>query len=64
MGYGIVTGQYEYRPERTSYRNVRRVRWERSGNWKCKSQYSLKNVNGPDAIPDTVRYLTDLIGRL
>lgn len=43
VGYGLITGDYEYRPERATYRNVRRVRWERRGNWKCKPLFAVKD---------------------
>jgi 5-methylcytosine-specific restriction protein B len=62
VGYGIVTGNYEYRPERTSYRHVRRVRWERRGNWKGKSLFAVKTLTDFSRYPDVVKYLTDLIG--
>lgn len=63
MGYGIVTGPYEYRPDRASYRNVRRVRWERRGNWKCKNQiFATKTLTDLTPYPGAVKYLTDLIG--
>jgi hypothetical protein len=63
VGYGIVTGEYEYRPERTTYRNVRRVRWERRGNWKVKEPiFAVKTLTDLTRYPDAVQYLTDLIG--
>jgi 5-methylcytosine-specific restriction protein B len=62
VGYGIVTGDYEYRPERANYRNVRRVRWERRGNWKSKPFFAVKTLTDWTPYPDTVQYITDLIG--
>jgi 5-methylcytosine-specific restriction protein B len=62
VGYGIVTGGYEYRPERTTYRNVRRVRWERRGNWKCKPVFAVKTLTDFTSYPETVQYLIELIG--
>lgn len=38
VGYGTVTGEYEYRPGRGEYHHVRTVRWERKGNWRCPKQ--------------------------
>ena len=35
VGYGVVTGKYEYRPDRGYYKNVRTVRWDGRGVWKC-----------------------------
>lgn len=34
LGRGVVTGEYEYRPERAEYHNIRRVRWESEGDWE------------------------------
>ncbi len=63
VGYGIVTGPYEYRPDRSNYRNVRRVRWERRGNWKCKNQiFATKTLTDLTPYPGAVQYLTELIG--
>ena len=62
VGYGIVTGDYEYRPERTTYRSVRQVRWERRGNWKCKPLFAVKTLTDFTRYPDSVQYLTNLIG--
>ena len=36
IGYGIVTGGYEYRTEFPEYRNVRAVNWQKSGEWTEK----------------------------
>jgi hypothetical protein len=63
VGYGIITGEYEYRPERAPYPNIRRVRWERRGNWKCAEQiFAVKTLTDLTRFPDSVRYLTNLIG--
>jgi 5-methylcytosine-specific restriction protein B len=62
IGYGIITGEYEFRPERATYRNVRRVRWESRGNWKCRQVFAVKALTDFTPYPDTVQYLMDLIG--
>lgn len=62
VGYGTVIGEYEFRPERASYRNVRGVRWERRGNWKSKPVFAVKTLTDFTRSRDTVRYVTDLIG--
>jgi hypothetical protein len=62
VGYGVVTGEYEYRPERTAYQNVRRVRWERRGNWKSKPVFAVKTLTDFTSYPETVQYLIELIG--
>jgi hypothetical protein len=62
VGYGTVTGDYDFQPERSTYRNVRKVRWERRGNWKSNPVFAVKTLTDFTAYHDTVRYLTDLIG--
>jgi 5-methylcytosine-specific restriction enzyme B len=62
VGYGIVIGDYQFRPERATYRNVRNVRWESRGNWKSKPVFGVKTLTDFTPYHDTVRYLTDLIG--
>ncbi len=62
VGYGAVIGQYEFRAERSTYRNVRQVRWERWGNWKSKLVFAVKTLTDFTPYQDTVHYLTKLIG--
>ena len=62
VGYGTMIGQYEFRPERTTYRNVRQVRWERRGHWKSKPLFAVKTLTDFTPFQDTVNYLTELIG--
>jgi len=62
VGYGIVIGDYEFQSERPTYRNVRKVRWERRGNWKSKPVFAVKTLTNFTSYHDTVRYLTELIG--
>lgn len=62
IGYGTVIGEYEFRPERATYRNVRQVRWERRGNWQSKPVFSAKTLTDFTPFHDTVRYLAELIG--
>ena len=62
VGYGIVTGEYEYRPERSTYRHVRRVRWERRGHWRSKPVFAVKTLTDFTPYKETVQYIIDLIG--
>ena len=62
VGYGIVIGDYEYRPERPSYRHVRQVRWERRGSWKCEPIFAVKTLTDFTRFPEEVEYLLGLIG--
>jgi 5-methylcytosine-specific restriction enzyme B len=49
IGMGVVEGEYEYRPERSDYHHVRKVRWEKQGIWEL-----------PQGLNLTVKTLTDL----
>ena len=41
LAIGTVTGEYEHRPERSEYKNVRTVRWETEGPWAVPEAASL-----------------------
>jgi 5-methylcytosine-specific restriction protein B len=62
VGYGTIIGGYEFRPERSTYRNVRKVRWERRGNWKSKPIFVVKTLTDFTPYRDKIKYLTDLMG--
>ncbi len=62
VGYGTVIGGYEFRHDRSAYRNVRKIRWERRGDWKSKPLFPAKTLTDFTLYHDTVRYLTDLMG--
>jgi hypothetical protein len=62
VGYGIVTGDYEFRFDRSTYRNIRRVRWERRGNWKSDPVFAAKTLTDWTRFPDTIESLMNLIG--
>ncbi len=64
VGYGVVTGDYEYREDRAQFKHVRRVRWEQRGNWKCKPLFPVKTLIDFTPYPEVVQDLTALIGRL
>ncbi len=46
IGYGIVTGDYEYRSDRTHFKNVRAVRWEGRGTWESPAPLAVKALTG------------------
>jgi 5-methylcytosine-specific restriction protein B len=62
VGYGIVIGDYEFQPDKPTYRNLRKVRWERRGNWKSKPVFAVKTLTDFTWDNETVQYLTELIG--
>jgi 5-methylcytosine-specific restriction protein B len=62
VGYGTVTGDYEYRADRGTYRNVRTVRWDRRGQWKSKPVFAVKTLTDFTPYRETVAYLAELVG--
>jgi hypothetical protein len=64
VGYGIVTGEYEFRGERTAMKNVRTVTWLGSGNWKWESptRFPIKTLTEITSRPHEVKALLDLVG--
>jgi 5-methylcytosine-specific restriction enzyme B len=50
VGYGVVTGDYEYRSARGYYQHVRTVRWDGRGTWKCEGfpVKALTQITVPD----------------
>lgn len=63
LGYGIVIGEYERDEDRTTYRNVRRVRWIKKGNWPS-GDYKIvtKALTDVTKYADYVNDLKRLIG--
>jgi len=41
LGYGVVTGEYLYEPTRPEYQHVRRVQWQRTGEWKLPDEHTV-----------------------
>ncbi len=63
VGYGTVTGDYEYRPGRQEYLHVRTVRWERKGNWRCPKQvFPVKTLTDFTLYTKVLADLEELIG--
>jgi len=63
LGYGIVTGDYEYREARASFKHVRQVNWIKHGEWEAKpSRIVLKTLTDITKYPDYLQSLKRLIG--
>jgi hypothetical protein len=63
VGYGVVSGPYKHEAERTTYRNVRPVRWMKKGEWKKKGGPIVqKTLTDITKYPEYVQELRDLIG--
>ena len=48
LGYGIIESDYSYDPSRPTMRHVRRVRWEKTGQWPLRKESAI-----------TIKTLTD-----
>jgi 5-methylcytosine-specific restriction protein B len=63
IGYGTITGDYEHRPDRREYHNVRTVRWERKANWHCPNKvFPVKTLTDFTDYTKVLTDLEDLIG--
>jgi len=63
LGYGIVEGPYERDESRSTYKNIRRTKWIKAGNWPAKDhKIVLKTLTDITKYPDYVRDLCQRIG--
>ncbi|MFH1081685.1 MAG: AAA family ATPase [Pseudomonadota bacterium] len=63
IGYGIVDGPYERDESRDTYKNLRKVKWVKSGNWSAgDSKIVLKTLTDITKYPDYVQKLREQIG--
>lgn len=57
IGRGIVESDYEFDPERSQYKNVRKVRWTHKGEWRHPGQAVMKTLTDITAYTDYVEKL-------
>jgi hypothetical protein len=61
VGYGVVTGNYEYRHDRGYYKHVRAVRWDGRGAWKCEG-FPVKALTDITASSEFVDKIDRILG--
>lgn len=62
LGYGVVTGEYERDESRSTYRNVRKVKWIKKGTWPAVGHKIVtKALTDVTKYPDYVKQLKDLM---
>lgn len=61
VGYGVVTGEYEYQPEREIYHHVRKVNWTKKGSWVYDDPGAVKTLTNVTPYPEFVKGIIDLI---
>jgi hypothetical protein len=63
VGYGTVTGDYRYEPQRGHYPNVRSVAWRASGEWGTGDKLLVtKTLTDIGKYPQFVEHLKGLVG--
>ena len=60
LGWGAVTGDYEYDADAGRYPNLRKVRWARKGRWTNDGQFAMKTLTDVTDYPDFVAKLNAL----
>ena len=61
IGYGVVTGDYEWQPTRTRFKSIRAIRWEGRGSWTYKGQFPVKTLTDITEDADLVKTLRSLL---
>lgn len=61
IGYGVVTGDYEWQPTRTRFKSIRAVRWEGRGSWIYEGQFPVKTLTDITEDADLVKTLRSLV---
>jgi 5-methylcytosine-specific restriction protein B len=64
LGFGIVTGDYEYDESRPRYRHTRSVDWQAAGEWTLPkdTKHALKTLTDITRYPEYVEKLRSAIG--
>lgn len=61
VGFGTVTGEYRHDPDRATYMNVRRMRWDGRGVWACDRELAMKALTDITDNHDLAAYLKKLV---
>lgn len=61
IGRGVVTGDYEYDENRTEYRHVRSVEWNKVGEWALPGTVAMKTLTNLTSYTDYVKKLNELM---
>ncbi len=63
LGYGVVTSDAFYDPQRSDYHNLRKVDWKKKGEWvETDGNIVLKTLTDVTGFPDYVNRLRTLLG--
>jgi hypothetical protein len=64
VGHGVVTGDYQYQPERKGMKSLRPVRWEGRGEWASPTMLATKTLTDLTEATDLVEALEKLVAVL
>ncbi len=62
LGWGIVTGDYQYQPDRKEYHHVRTVDWKKKGVWEADFKLGVKSLTDVTKYSEFVQKLQSLLG--
>jgi hypothetical protein len=62
VGYGVVTGDYEFLADRRAMKNTRKIKWLGSGEWKSPIRFPIKTLTEITSRTDDVSTLLELVG--
>jgi 5-methylcytosine-specific restriction enzyme B len=64
IGYGVVTGEYEHRGDRSQFKNVRTVRWEGRSTWASPAPLAVKALTDVTEATAFVTALENMVSGL
>ncbi|TDP56419.1 AAA family ATPase [Aminicella lysinilytica] len=60
VGRGVVSSEYIYDDKREEYRHIRKVSWEKIGEWELPNQAAMKTLTNITSYADTVNEILNL----
>lgn len=61
IGKGIIESDYYYDPSLGSYMNLRKVKWLKTGEWVCSSQFAMKTLTEFTPYQEFIKEIESLI---
>lgn len=62
LGYGVVSGDYEFHPERGEMPHVRTIDWKLRGDWPLEDLFAIKTLTNITDYPEFVQKLLEIMG--
>ncbi len=61
IGFGIIESDFYYDEQRNEYKNCRKVKWLKTGEWKSKDQLALKTLTNITKYTEFLQRLKNLV---